>query len=69
MTALTKVPNYTGAVVVLFTDDYRTASMFQHGVRDDLTDEALAGLVRQRAIQRAPIIVPADHHNRQQRRR
>lgn len=58
MTALTKVPNYSGAVVVLFTNDFRTAAMHQHGVRDELLDAALAGLVRQRAIARAPIVVP-----------
>lgn len=68
MTALAKVPHYSGAVVVLFTDDFRTAGMFQHGVKDELTDAALAGLVQQRAIARTPLVLPADYQNREKRR-
>jgi len=69
MTTLAKVPHYSGALVVLFTDDFRTAAMHQHAVRDDLADAALEGLVRQRSLSRSPIVVPADYRNREQRRR
>ena len=68
MTALSKVPHYSGAVVVLFTDDFRTATMHQHAVRDDLADAALEGLLKQRTLSRSPIVVPADYRNREQRR-
>lgn len=58
MTALATMPGYSGAVVILFTDNFATASMHQHSVREDLADEALRELVRRRQVQRSPIIVP-----------
>lgn len=59
MTMLAKVPHYSGSLVVLFTNDFRTAAMHQHAVSDDLADSALEGLVRQRVLSRTPIVVPS----------
>jgi hypothetical protein len=67
-TALAKTPRYCGAVIVLFTNDYRDAQVSKHAVREDLADNALASVLMQREMARPSIVVPSDHRNREQRR-
>jgi hypothetical protein len=69
MTALATSPAYSGAVIVLFSSEFRDCQMSTASVNDELADRALEALLGQRRLSRSPIVVPADYRNREQRRR